>query len=104
MQMVGDECLIFAGLFPRQAEKKQVKINYFVDLGRAAYLAVSKKANDLYGSLSVHFVVLMDVLQSIRSHHDLMPLEAYEQWERVGSQRAYRILREYTGAVPYKRP
>src|SRR5437016_2911471 len=36
LQHVGDQCLLFAGLFPRVAEKRHVKINYFVDLGRSA--------------------------------------------------------------------
>lgn len=100
LQHVGDQCLLFAGLFPHSAEKKHVKISYFVDLGRSAYAAISRQADDLHGSLALQFVPLMDVLQSIRPTSDLMPLEAYEQWEEVGSQRALQVLREYTGGIP----
>lgn len=103
LQHVGDQCLLFAGLFPRLAEKKHVKIGYFVDLGKSAYSAVSKQTDDLYGKLALQFVVLMDVLQSIRPNHDLLPLEAYEQWQEVGSDRALRILKEYTEGMPLKK-
>lgn len=102
LQHVGDQCLLFAGLFPHAAEKKQVKISYFVEIGRAAYAEVSTTAHDLYWSLAYQFVLLTDVLQSIRPDPDLLPLEAYEQWNDIGSQRALKLLREYTEALPFK--
>lgn len=102
MQDVGDQCLLFAGLFPRSAEKKHVKISYFVEMGRTAYLSISKVTNDLYDTLALHFVVLMDVLQSIGPTPLLLPLEAYDQWHEVGSQRALKILQEYTRQTPHK--
>lgn len=100
LQTVGDQCLLFTGLFPRLAQKRNVKISYFVDLGQSAYAAISKKENDLYGLLALKFVVLMDVLQSIREYPDLLPLEAYEQWEELGSKRALKILQTFTRAIP----
>jgi hypothetical protein len=103
LQHVGDQCLIFAGLFPRLAETRHVKLSYFVDLGRSAYSAVSHQANDLFGSLAIQFVLLMDVLQSIRYPNDMSPLEAYAQWHDVGSQLALNILQSYTKAAPFKR-
>lgn len=102
LQYVGDQCLLFSGLFPRVAEKRHVKIGYFVDLGRSSYAAISSKSDDLYALLAIQFVALMDVLQSIRQTPDLLPLEAYDQWVEVGSQRALKILREYTSAIPIK--
>lgn len=102
LQIVGDECLLFAGLFPKAAVSKHVNISYFVDMGRSAYSAVSQATNDLYASLAVQFVVLMDVLQSIRVNDELLPFEAYEQWNEVGSQRAFKILQEYSNAMPVK--
>jgi hypothetical protein len=96
MQQVGDQCLLMAGLFPQLAEKKLVKISYFVNLGRSAYTSISDRTNDLFGLLSFQFVALMDVLQSIRSYPELLPLEAYEQWQEVGSERALKILQSYT--------
>ena len=102
LQHVGDQCLLFAGLFPRAAEKRRVKISYFVDLGRSAYAGVSGKQTEPFGSLALQFVMLMDVLQSIRQVPDLLPMEAYDQWMEVGSQRAYKILQAYTTSIPVK--
>lgn len=103
LQQVGDQCLLFAGLFPQSAHKKQVKISYFVDMGRSAYAAISNQTNDLHALLALQFVAMIDVLQSIRYYSDLLPLEAYEQWADVGSQRAFRFLQEYTRGLPLKR-
>ncbi|HSW69745.1 MAG TPA: hypothetical protein VLI69_06305 [Gammaproteobacteria bacterium] len=97
---VGDNCLLFAGLFPRIAESRLVRLSYFVKIGQAAYVGISKKSNDLYDHLSSQFVPLMDVLQAIpqhsKKHPDLLPLEAYELWNDTGSRRALAILRQYT--------
>lgn len=106
LRTVGDGCLIYAGLFPGAAEKKHVTIRYFVDLGRAAYARISGDTHELYHSLALQFVLLMDVLQSIPQHSQLLPLEAYEQWHELGSKRARQILREYNASIllsPYKR-
>ena len=96
LQLVGDHCLLYTGLFPHAQQRRLVKINYFVALGRAAYMGMSNQKNDLYDALSVQFVPLMDVLQSIRPQPDLLPLEAYDQWKELGSLRALKILRSYT--------
>jgi predicted alternative tryptophan synthase beta-subunit len=103
LQSVGDHCLIYAGLFPKTAEKRLVKLSYFVDMGQGAYGKISQYANDVYSLLATQFVALMDILQSIRSDQTLLPLEAYEQWEQVGSQRALRILQSYTKGMPFKK-
>jgi hypothetical protein len=104
---VGDTCLIFSGLFPGVAEKRLVKISYFVNMGRSAYDAVSKTSNDIYSLLAQQFVAIMDILQSIRDFAlnvpALKPIQAYEQWNEVGSQRALRILRQHTQGSPVSR-
>jgi len=102
LQHVGDQCLLYAGLYPQAAEKKHVKLHYFVDLGRVAYATISTTVNDVYWSLALQFIVVMDVLQSIRPHSDLLPLQAYEQWNELGSQRALKILQSYTRGIPTK--
>ncbi len=103
LQVVGDQCLLYAGLFPRAAEKRHVKVSYFVDIGQAAYSAISKTTNDLYWTLAIEFVLLMDVLQSIRQTPDLLPLQAYEQWDELGSRGALKILQAYTRGIPIKK-
>jgi len=104
MQSVGDKCLLFAGLYPNLAEKRLVRLSYFVNLGQTAYITISQKNNDLYGLLGRQFVSLMDVLQSIRhystAHPDLLPLQAYELWNDTGSQRALSVLKQFTQATP----
>jgi len=102
LQQVGDQCLLFSGLFPEAADRKQVKIRYFVEIGRSAYANISRKASDLYGTLATRFVLLMDVLQSIRPETGMLPLAAYEQWESLGSQRALKILQSYSTSIPFK--
>src|SRR5579862_3910953 len=64
LQAIGDKCLLLSGLFPKVAQKRLVKISYFVRIGQAAYLGISKTQNDLYEALSFQFVPMMDVLQS----------------------------------------
>jgi hypothetical protein len=104
LQGVGDACLLFSGLFPGLAEKRLVKISYFINIGRGAYATVSRTSNDLYALLAQQFVAIMDILQSIAQYThqkpQLMPLQAYELWNECGSQRALRVLRQYSKATP----
>lgn len=107
LQEVGDQCLLFTGLFPNIGSKRLVKISYFVNLGQSAYGAISVKRNDLYHSLAKQFVPLVDVLQSVRHYTDqipdLMPLQAYDLWNETGSQRALKVLKKLTNGVPIKK-
>ena len=101
---VGDQCLLLSGLFPQQAEKRLVKVSYYVDLGRSAYIHLAellrKAFARLYQQLSTHFVQMMDVLQNIRHEPALLPLQAIEQWQDTGSQNSRLILKQYTSATP----
>lgn len=103
LREVGDKCLLFAGLFPEQAEKRHLKIKYFIELGQTAYVRVaslSKMATaSLFNALSCGFVSLMEVLHAIRGFNDangLTPLQAVELWTDVNSQHALTILRKCT--------
>jgi hypothetical protein len=84
------------------AEKRRVKISYFISLGRGAYHSISKQSDDVYARLSQQFVSIMDILQTIRrnTQQDLLPLEAYDLWNEVGSQRALKVLKKYSKATP----
>ncbi len=104
---VGDHCLLFAGLFPHIARKRRVRISYFVQMGRGAYQQLAEALNQsnarLYGDLSSAFVMLMDVLQSMRELQDaagLSPMEAIDLWQETGSERALMSLRRHTAAQP----
>jgi len=71
LQEVGDQCLIYSGLFPKRSRRRLVKVSYYVDLGRSSYIHIAGKMKQgyatLYEHLSEYFVVLMDVLQAMRS-------------------------------------
>ena len=36
LRQVGDHCLLFSGLFPQIAERRLVRISYFVNIGRSS--------------------------------------------------------------------
>jgi len=110
LREVGDHCLLFSGLFPQQAERRMVKVSYFVDLGRVAYQQIADHAitgmTTIYAELAREFVALMDALQTMRelqgSQSGLTPIHAFDLWNDTGSQHAYRIIRSITGACPVR--
>jgi hypothetical protein len=67
---VGDKSLLFCGLFPGMAKKRHVSLNYFSDMGQAAYLTVGElhasETADLYFQLSDQFIQLQQILQAMR--------------------------------------
>jgi hypothetical protein len=95
---VGDQCLLLSGLFPKRAEKQLVKVSYYVNLGRSAYHHLSdgvhQASADLYRQLAETFVMLMDLLQTIREFNSpvLQPIQTHELWCDTGSQRAFNQL------------
>lgn len=97
LQEVGDKCLIFSGLFPENAHKRRVSMNYYIELGQTAYYLLSDKTNKnpLYSSLSHQFVPLRDVLDAMRDSdltrtHDLF---AYaDLWAKFKSGYALKKL------------
>ncbi len=100
MRDVGDQCLLFSGLFPNRAERRLVKISYYVNIGRSAYLNLSELTQaalaNMYNNLSESFVVMMDTLQAIRHMNSnqvqLQPIVAYELWQDTQSKQARHAL------------
>ena len=92
---IGDQCLLVSGLFPQSAEKRLVGAGYYVDLGRSAYHHIStvtqKGIAELYLQLAESFVLLMDLLQTIRQYSTpvLQPIAAMELWQKTGSRFAF---------------
>ena len=101
---VGDQCLLFTGLFPEHAERQHVPVSYFVKLGRTAYQYLAADGDPLFATLSARFVHLMDVLQIMRElgdgHPCLDPIAAYNLWLDTGSPHAWRTLTEGLPATP----
>lgn len=116
LREVGDQCLLYSGLFPQQAQRKHVRAGYFADLGRAAYrqlsmlLAINSAASSpgtnagLYARLSENFVALMDVLLVLRNPGGQAPqlgvLEAYDLWNDTGSRTALKAYQAATQRWP----
>lgn len=107
---VGDKCLLYSGLFPGRAERRRVKISYYVHLGISAYASLAQllagvKAK-IFSKLSDNFVLLMDILHAIREVNTakptLQPLPAMELWNDTGSAHALATLARYTQAIPVK--
>lgn len=102
LQDVGDKCLLLAGLFPESAERKRVRISYFVELGQGAYSSVAELSKiemaKLYHALCYDFVNLMDILHAARelAGNQITPLQAESLWTDVKSTHALQVLRQYT--------
>ena len=70
LQELGDKSLLFSGLFPGMAVKRQVSLTYFIELGQAAYLSVGELYDEpqlagLYYELSQKFLTLQQILQAM---------------------------------------
>ncbi len=91
---IGDQCLLVSGLYPQSTEKRQVSATYYVDLGRSAYHHIStvtqKGIAELYQQLAESFILLMDLLQTIRQYTvpALQPIAAFDLWNQTGSRAA----------------
>ncbi|HSX59910.1 MAG TPA: hypothetical protein VLF18_06905 [Tahibacter sp.] len=67
---VGDRCLLIAGLYPHQAQRRLVGLDYFLALGAQAYADIAGKASnawaELYRRLAASFARLVRVLVEVR--------------------------------------
>jgi len=67
---VGDRCLLIAGLYPHQAQRRLVGLDYFLTLGSQAYAELAAVARtawaELYRALATHFARLVRVLVQVR--------------------------------------
>jgi len=96
---VGDQCLLFSGLFPEIAERRMVRVSYFINLGRSAYDQLSQRAGRqgerLFTELARSFVVIMEVLHAVRAlggNPALTVPQAVELWTDTGSRSALKRL------------
>ena len=71
---VGDKSLLFCGLFPGMASKRRVSLEYYSDMGQAAYLSVAelehgqpdRQSDGLFFQLSEQFSAMQQVLHAMR--------------------------------------
>ena len=98
LRNIGDQCLLLSGLYPKRAERRLVRVSYYVNIGRSAYQHISEgmqqAAAELYRQLAEAFVMLMDLLQTIREFNSpvLQPLQTLELWSDTGSLGAYNRM------------
>lgn len=115
LQRVGDVSLFIAGFLGEGLTTKLVGVDYYVNMGGAAYSTLAQNirgsvrgraVGDVFTELAEKFTAFVDVLADIRdaartSHTDVLRL--YENWQKTGSQRAARILRSL-GIEPTQAP
>ena len=99
---VGDQCLLISGLFPGRAERRLVRVSYYVDVGRTAYhqlsLTLKSATAHLFEQLAHHFIVLTDILLAIRQMNGqpaLQPLQSLELWSDTGSKVAFESISKH---------
>lgn len=95
---IGDQCLLVSGLYPQSAIKRHVDVKYYINLGRSAYHHIGSITQnamaDLYRQLAESFILLMDLLQTIRQYSGpaLQPINAFELWDKTGSETALKEI------------
>jgi hypothetical protein len=77
---VGDRCLLIAGLYPGLAVRRRVEVDYFINLGRSAYLEVAQASRNAYATLfeqlARSYRDLVRTLRAVRGLPDV-PLPAW---------------------------
>jgi hypothetical protein len=99
---VGDVSLYMAGFFQESLNRKLVDLDYYIEMGGAAYksvaIRVEESKRDLYRDLAAQFGRCVDILADVsdrtaqRSGQDL--LRIYEVWLQTRSGRAAKALQE----------
>lgn len=113
LRRIGDTALFLAGFFLDSLDDKPVDVGYYMQMGENAYGSLSEETRgtfhgnafaDVYRELARKFRVLIDVLNDVRDNTGGTRAAAnlvrtYELWQKTGSPRAERILRD-KGIVP----
>ena len=105
---VADKCLLFSGLFPRTIREKITDIGYYINIGRSSYsqleILFQKKISGLYDKLSRYFILLTDVLHSMRELNGtpiMDETEKYQFWVDFDSEYAKKSLQDFYGVIPF---
>src|SRR5262249_16860412 len=100
LREVGDRCLLLAGLYPEQAERRMVSVRYFLDLGSRAYDELSNTLTaglaELYDRLAQAFPPAVPVLLEVRRRmRSIEPLVLHE----LAMARCADVDPQFPGAV-----
>ena len=107
LKETGDTALYVCGFFAESLSRRLVSVEYYMELGTAAYrrlVQLEKLLGELlrgvFFELSAHFPRLVEVLAEARSHFAMHGttsafelLELYEQWRKTGSEHLAQRLR-----------
>lgn len=81
MRDVGDHCLIIAGMYPALAERRRVSVDYFIDIGRGAYLDIAEAGRTAYAALFAQLAAsyreLVAILRAVRDGREGPPLPVW---------------------------
>jgi hypothetical protein len=107
LQRLGDISLFMAGFFADDLQESVVDLDYYISMGGGAYSTLSMQSRGtfrgrafgaVFAELGEKFNRFVDVLNDVRhqagsnSASDVMRL--YEVWQKTGSKRAARLLRQ----------
>lgn len=109
---VGDGCLLIAGLYPQQAQRRRVSLSYFQDIGADAYRHLGERASggleSLFRQLSAAFAELVRVLFEVRRlatpDARLDPGLAFDWCESRGRIVPERAAAVFPGAIVIEAP
>ncbi len=109
LKKLGDISLYTAGFFSESLSRKSVDVDYYIDMGKAAYGNLSHIIPDedfsrLFAELSERFDKFVDVLAEISEKTQLQNsptdmLRLYELWLKTKSERAEQKLKD-AGIIP----
>jgi hypothetical protein len=107
LRRVGDTSLFVAGFLGDGFARKLVDVDYYIDMGGAAYGHLSANVRGtregrvfgtVFEELAAKFRDFVDVFAEIRDSGKAAAIDVlrlYEVWLRTGSRRAARLLREH---------
>lgn len=101
LKEVGDTSLYMTGFFAESLQRKLVGVDYYMDLGKAAYRELaarmgSSSAADVYEELASKFPRFVDVLGDVRLNVDFFGKDVvrlYDQWRKTRSEWVENRLR-----------
>lgn len=106
LRRAGDTSLFVAGFLGDGFARKLVDVDYYIDMGGAAYLRLhdnvrgtreGRAFGTVFAELAAKFGDFVDVLAEIRDSGKAAAIDVlrlYEVWLRTRSRRAARLLRE----------
>lgn len=107
LQQLGDISLLFSGLYPEQAERRMVGIDYFIKMGKSAYSSASVGAksalSEMFVELSSSFIPLMRVLRAVHDRTSAQRpdlLEAWDLWSGTGDAQSWDQLSQGGRVIP----